>query len=688
MKTRAQASTTNPLTLVALSVIAFNSLLASSMTHAAPLALDTIIVTGEKIDRSYQETVTAITVVPEDDLTSSSDNQVKDLATKVPNVITDSFGHIAIRGVSGGGAATGGVALMTGARARVATVVDNSPQDWSGYNFAPVNLWDVKQVEVLRGPQSTTQGATAIAGALVVNTNDPTFEQEAAIRAGLESYENGNIKHNLAVMSSGALIDEELAYRIALDQTKGEGWLNYDTSGYSDDLPNLSESESRNIRGKLLWQPSAVPELSAKLTVNRITNTGEHANFASNTETGIATRTMTIADASGALSRHQDSSENRIAADIDYRIADGITNALHLSHIDSDIYADGYGYASGTTSHTYDIQQTTKSVENRLVFSQPNAQFSGVLGLFASRKSSVIDATQGVINIDTDYETTTTAAYGEGTYALSDTLALTSGLRIEKEKTDKTGSFFSTTEVDQNTDQTYYLPKIALAHKVTDTTTLGASIRKGYSPSGTYINTSGDVFSFDSEEVTAYELSSKSDFGLGTTLSANLFYNDYTDYQALSGFTIVNVEEAYTYGLELEASTWANDTLELHGSVGLLRSEIERYEAATTSQGNDLSSAPESNLRLGFTQLIGDAWSFGADITYVGEYYSDLSNSADNKVGNYTVTDANVQYTNGALTINGYVKNLTDEESTYYRADSLAAVGQSRTIGLNATYRM
>ena len=86
---------------------------------------------------------------------------------------------------------------------------------------------------------------------------------------------------------------------------------------------------------------------------------------------------------------------------------------------------------------------------------------------------------------------------------------------------------------------------------------------------------------------------------------------------------------------------------------------------------------------------IGDSLTVGADVTYVGEYYSDLDNTADYKVGNYTLIDANIDYELGDLLISGYIKNLTDEDVVYIiNSGSRAAVGQTRTIGLSATYRM
>ncbi|KZM45034.1 TonB-dependent receptor [Marinomonas sp. SBI22] len=696
MTQKYKVSTSQPpssLSLIALSIIGINSLMISSAVNAEVVELEKIVVTGEKIDKSIKDTTTAVTVFTEEKLESGEVNEAKSLATKAPNVVENTFGHISMRGISGGGAATGGLALMSGSRARIATVVDGATQDWSGYNFAPTNLWDTKQVEILRGPQSTTQGSSAIGGAIVINTNDPTFEQEAAIRLGLENYDNGNFKHNMAIMSSGALVEDELAYRIAADQTKGSGWLNYDTSGYSGDLPDLDDSKNQNLRGKLLWKPSKTPELSAKLTIIQLRNEGEHANFVDNSSEGVGDL-LTVSDTEGAVSRVQDSKEDAISTDIDYEIKPGITNSFHIGQIDSDIYADGYGYAnSATTTHTYDIEQKTKSLENRIIFNQENSKITGVVGLFASDKDAVIDATQGTTVIDTEYTTKTTAIYGEGTYSLSDKTKLTTGIRIENEDTDKTGSFSVFSEDELNTDKTYTLPKLAISHDITSSTTIGASVRKGYSPSGSFIETNFTTFTsevgyYNSEEVTAYELSSKSDFGQGTNLNINLFYNDYTDYQAASGFSIVNVDKATTYGLEVEATTWANDNLELWGSIGLLKTEIDEYKTTSSNEGNKLSGAPETNTAIGFTQYFGDEWSFAADITYVGSYYSNLANTDTSKVGNYTITNAQAQYALGELTLNAYVKNLTNEDAVYYREGSIAAIGQSRTVGVSAVYRM
>lgn len=656
--------------------LVLGSLTLPGVAHARTEPVETLVVTGEIVDKEMKDVTSAVTVISAERLESGEYNHAKETSVLAPNVIASSFSNISIRGISGGGAATGGLAYLTGARARVVTVVDGVTQDYSGYNYSPVALWDADQLEILRGPQSTAQGASAIGGALVVKTKDPTFYREAALRGGIENYENGHMKYNLGVMTSGAIIEDELAYRLVVDGTKGEGWLNYETSGYH--TPNLSDSQSVNARGKLLWQPTGVPALTARLTLNYSDNEGEHANFASNTDAGIENKTFTLNGVNEV--RIQDSDSNAIAADIDYQINDGVTNSLHLSRASSDIHDDAY-----STGYTYDVENKTYTLENRVTFAPDSDTLSGVLGVFVSNKDASLSASN--FNISTDYETLTTAVYGEGTYPLSDKTRVVAGLRIEHEDSDKSSATsYSGGTSDQSDSDVYFLPKLSLMHDIVPSTTVAASFSRGYSPSGVGISFFGEEYSYDSETVSAYELSSKSTFSGGSSVNANLFYNDYRNYQAgTSSFTIVNVDQSYTYGLEIEGVTWLSNDLELRSALGWLESKIDGDDSY---KGNDLTDAPNINLSAGFTHYWGDNFAWGADAVYVGEYYSDLDNSDDTKAGDYTIVDARASYTIGDLTLNAYIKNLTDESAVYYRAGSLASVNSSRTFGLSAMYRL
>ncbi|SHE44021.1 Outer membrane receptor proteins, mostly Fe transport [Marinomonas polaris DSM 16579] len=676
------------LSTIALAVISINAACVSSNAFAEEVnALPALVVTGEKIDKDIKETTTAVTIIHGKDIASGETKDVKELATQAPNVVTSAFGNVAIRGMSGNGAASGGYALITGARSRVSTVIDGGTQDWSGYNFTPSGVWDAQQVEVLRGPQSTTQGTSSIAGAVVIKTNDPTFTNESAIRTGLEHYENGNLKYNLGAMSSGALIDDELAYRITLDGTKGEGWMNYaQENNELDTGPDVNDAENYNVRGKLLWEPASNPNLTAKLTVEHHKYEGEYLSWANDEKNNFSGPLMTLGSG-GRNTRLQDSTTDAIAIDIDYDLGGGISNALYIAYSKSKVSFDEY---PGTT--LLDITKNTTTIENRIIFNQPDATLTGVIGLFVSKKDTDTDITYRGQDWYTanDTSTTTLAFYGEGSYALTEKTNLIGGARVEREEADRFIVNDGRTDVDHDDSETNLLPKIGLTHAISNTTTLGANIRKGYSPGGSAYqwDSTREFYTYESEEVIAYEVSSKSQFKNGTTLNTSLFYNDYSNYQAMYNDRINNIDAAHTYGLEVEATAWATDDLQVRGSIGLLRSEIDNYES---SKGNDLPSAPETNLSLGFTQYIGENWSFGADATYVGEYYSDLDNTKDYKAGDYVRTDARIQYVNGSLTIDGYVKNLTDETIIYEingGRSVRASVGQTRTIGLSATYRM
>lgn len=644
---------------------------------------ETIVVTGERMDKSLKDTTTAVTVIGEDQLANGEKTSINDIATSAPNVVTAGFESISIRGIDGAGVATGGNAFYSGGKARVSTIVDGVAQAWLGQGYTPSKSWDVKQVEVLRGPQSTNQGTNSIGGALVVQTNDPTYYWETKLRAGFETYENGNVKNNLAIMTSGPLIQDELAFRLALDGNKGDGWMNYTQSTNElEGAPDVEEAENINARLKLLWEPSAIPGLSAKLTYNRHTYEGEYLSFAS---VDYVNDPALILGAENT--RLQDSLAQSVALDIDYDFDNGISNSLHIAYLTSDVEFDQYPSAFNVVS---DVDNLT--VENRLLVQNPSSDFSSVLGLYYSKADTKTELSTGT---DIDGTTTTSAAYGETTYTLNPAFKLVGGVRFENEDFEHRGTDVQSRnglfDVEDNRSNNIFLPKVGAIYYFDDTTTVNASVRKGYNSGGHALDfTAQEYYDYDQETVIAYEAGLLKEFK-GGQFSTNLFYNDYSGYQAYVDSRFDNIEESRTYGVELAGSIWVTTSTQLRASAGYLETKIVKDDIAES--GLELPNAPSSNLSAGFTQYIGQNFSVGADVTYVGKYYSDLENSEDYTAGDYVTADARLQYTIGDLTLDGYVTNLTDEDVVYQyqvssRGTTKASVGQTRTFGLNATYRM
>lgn len=643
--------------------------------------METITVVGERIDKSLRDTTTAVTVFNGDDLQSGEKDSISDIAVSAPNVVTSGFGAISIRGIDGTGAATGGYAFYSGARARISTIVDGTTQSWSGYSFTPSRAWDIQQLEVLRGPQSTAQGTNSIGGALVVVTNDPTYHWESKVRAGLESYENGNIKSNLAVMASGPLIENELAFRIAIDGSKGDGYMNYAQADTEfDSSPDLESAENINGRLKLLWEPASMPQLSAKLTYNRQSHEGEYLNWA----TEYDEPTLTLDDSNRSNVRLQDSTVETIAADVSYELSDGISNMLHISYLTTDVRFDQYPNAAREFYVTSDIDNLT--IENRLLFQTPGSDWSGVAGVYYSNNDTLLDVSNSFTGPS---KTEVSALFGETTYAVNEALKLVGGARFENEKIDRSLDYARDIEdFEQNTSENIFLPKVGLIYHLDNTTTLNASIRKGYNGGSASVNwDTFDYYTYDEETVIAYETGLLAEFEHGQ-LGANLFYNDYSGYQAfVQSEYIANIDDSRTYGFELSGDYWATDSLNLRGSFGYVNTEVLSDDQSF--KGAELPNAPDTNVSVGFTQYFGQNWSVGADVYYVGEYYSDLENTQEYKAGDYTTADARVQYTIGNFTLDGYVKNLTDETVIYFNnSGSRAAVGQTRTFGISGTYHM
>ncbi len=111
---------------------------------------------------------------------------------------------------------------------------------------ATFDFLDVRQIEVLRGPQGTLYGKNTTAGAINITTNQPTFDFEGKAEVSVGNY--NFVQAKAAV--SGPLTDT-LAARFALSSTNRQGTIyNVKTSQYIQSQDNLG------LRGQLLFKPS------------------------------------------------------------------------------------------------------------------------------------------------------------------------------------------------------------------------------------------------------------------------------------------------------------------------------------------------------------------------------------------------------------------------------------------------
>src|SRR5690554_6717875 len=117
---------------------------------------------------------------------------------------------------------------------------------------AAATLFDVQQVEILRGPQGTRFGANALAGVINITSAEPTRYGEGYVSAKAGNYNS----YGLGTAVSGQLSDK-LQGRLAVHNYQSDGYMQNDFLGRKD----TQDQNELLLRGKLAWQPSADSEV-------------------------------------------------------------------------------------------------------------------------------------------------------------------------------------------------------------------------------------------------------------------------------------------------------------------------------------------------------------------------------------------------------------------------------------------
>jgi iron complex outermembrane receptor protein len=117
---------------------------------------------------------------------------------------------------------------------------------------ATFDFLDVKQIEVLRGPQGTLYGKNTTAGAINITTNQPTFDFEGKAEVSI-----GNLDFKQAKAAISGPITSNLAARIAVSSTSRRGTIyNVTSDRWTQSQDNLG------LRGQLLWKPTETLDIT------------------------------------------------------------------------------------------------------------------------------------------------------------------------------------------------------------------------------------------------------------------------------------------------------------------------------------------------------------------------------------------------------------------------------------------
>ncbi|RZM78285.1 hypothetical protein C3B51_15465 [Pseudoalteromonas rubra] len=203
--------------------------------------LDVIVVQGQKIDRTLQETPTSVAVVTSKDMEKNNLQNINDVFAMMPNVAGDFNQGFSIRGVDSFSVSGGGSSFLT------SMYLDGAPLPFRMVKSGGLSVWDLAQVEVFRGPQSTLQGRNALAGAIMMRSQDPTYEPSAKLKATVGQHG----QQEYAFAGGSALVEDMLAFRISYEDKQTDGDIDNITRG---DTANFENSET--LRAKLLFEPN------------------------------------------------------------------------------------------------------------------------------------------------------------------------------------------------------------------------------------------------------------------------------------------------------------------------------------------------------------------------------------------------------------------------------------------------
>jgi iron complex outermembrane receptor protein len=251
------------------------ALLAGAMlTMAAPAyaqdqgtTVQDIVVTAQRRAERLQDVPISITALSSEALDRSGITSTQDLARVTPGLsfpVNGGYIQPTIRGISSEGS-------NIGDSSNVALYVDGVYQPAQASQL--MDLPDVSQVEVLKGPQGTLYGQNAMGGAIIITTQAPSFTPTGKLSASYGNYDDINLRGFV----SGPIVADVLAGSISASYQDRDGFRNDLVRGGHD-----KGLRSKQVRAKLLFKPSDDASITASAYWTKRGDTALYAGQALN----------------------------------------------------------------------------------------------------------------------------------------------------------------------------------------------------------------------------------------------------------------------------------------------------------------------------------------------------------------------------------------------------------------------
>ena len=228
------------------------SLLIFQAGSVSAQAVEEVIVTATKTERTLQEVPVAVSVVNADTIEKANIIDLLDLKAVVPSLDARQYQSTTnatffIRGFGNG-------SNNPGVEPSVAVFVDGVYRSKIQGQISDLPMLD--RIEVLRGPQSTLFGKNASAGVINIVTKKPSFEN-----FGKATFEIGDYNSKVAKIYYTGPINDSVAYSVSANVNQRDGQSDNPVTGNK-----LNDRDRFGYRAELLFAPAE--DFSARLTLD------------------------------------------------------------------------------------------------------------------------------------------------------------------------------------------------------------------------------------------------------------------------------------------------------------------------------------------------------------------------------------------------------------------------------------
>ncbi|WP_162299988.1 TonB-dependent receptor [Kineobactrum sediminis] len=683
--------------------------------------LEEVIVTAQKREQSLQDVGITVSALTGETIEKLGLYDSNDLSNSIPNLNIESpagEGGVSVVFIRGVGLND----FATNNSGPVGFYIDEVYAGSS--NSQSAALFDIDRIEVLKGPQGTLYGRNTTGGAISLVSRKPGVETEGYVRGSYGNYSTGNDEYRIEGAVGGSLGDTVQA-RVA--------GVTYHSDGYMKNLVDNSyvEKERWAARAQLNWTPT--DRLNVLFNVHGSDNDSDADLYNSSADENFYEG---LSDISPVLQVEQAGASVKL----DYTLTDSIELVSITAYDELDkLHQEDADMLPAPIIHPeYGVEADMFSQELRLSGGSEGAVW--IAGLYYFEEN--LDQDQGVdltgaglpvpYRYDNTQELSTWALFGQYEYDLSPTLTLTAGLRYTQLDVDftsaGTGTFFLDSTVPGGMTDSYRFAddlsednvsgKLALNWRPVDDVLVYTSLSRGFKGGGYngnfHINVDA-IGSYDNEELTAWELGTKTRLADGRLqLNAALFYYDYNDAQIFNNAPIPGVglpsntirnADASMQGLDLDLRWTPVDGLYLQLGLGYVDATydediVDPVTGPLPIDGLAVQNTPELSAfaLASYEWQLGDGGMIAAqiDATYSDDvYYSTFEDSAVGQSA-YTLFGSRLSWhsADDALEVALWGKNLGDKEYAAYVFDLRADFGflqrmrgVPRTVGIDVQYR-